>query len=511
VSDPSPLELPLGDTYLPTRTLLGSITVTTEVPLFPSLVAVIVVEPTTTPLTRPFVDTGPTPMTLLDHVTARPVSRLPAESLVTAVSWTVDPMFTLAGDGVTVTVETGTIVTVMVEVPPCPSLVAVIVADPAATAETRPPLETVATLVALLDQVMVRPVRTLPAASFVVAVSCALVPMRSSLVAGATVTVATGTAVTVIALVPLVPSLVAVIVAEPAPTAVTRPLAETVATAAALLDQVTTRPGSTAPAASLAAAVSWVVDATRNVADGGVTSTLATGTTTTLIAELPLCPSLVAVMVADPAATALTRPLAETVATPAASLDQTMARPVRTFPAESLVMALSWTVPPAVTLADGGVTVTDFTGTGVTLIDALPDFPSLVAVIVADPAATAATTPLAETVATPGVLLDHVTVRPVSVLPAESLVVALSEALAPTRRFAVAGATVTVATGTSVTLIVALLDLPSLVAVIVADPVARPLTIPLAETVATAGALLLHASDRPVRTLPAESFVVALS
>lgn len=70
--------------------------------------------------------------------------------------------------------------------------------------------------------------------------------------------------------------------------------------------------------------------------------------------------------------------------------------------------------------------LTDDTGTTVTLTAAVPLFPSLVAVMVAEPAATAETTPLAETVATPGALLDHATVRPVNTLFAESVVVAVS-------------------------------------------------------------------------------------
>jgi hypothetical protein len=48
---------------------------------------------------------------------------------------------------------------------------------------------------------------------------------------------------------------------------------------------------------------------------------------------------------------------------------------------------------------------------------ALPSLPSEVAVIVAEPALTPATTPLAETVAIAGSLVDHVTLRPVSTLP----------------------------------------------------------------------------------------------
>src|SRR6266487_6664716 len=61
-------------------------------------------------------------------------------------------------------------VTVMAAVPLCPSLVAVIVAGPAARAVTRPLLLTVATEVLELVQVTVRPVRRLPPASRSVAV-----------------------------------------------------------------------------------------------------------------------------------------------------------------------------------------------------------------------------------------------------------------------------------------------------------------------------------------------------
>src|SRR6266581_4363871 len=63
-------------------------------------------------------------------------------------------------------------VTVMADVPLCPSLAAVIVADPAATPDTSPLPLTVATDVLLLVQVTTRPDSVLPLASFVVALSC---------------------------------------------------------------------------------------------------------------------------------------------------------------------------------------------------------------------------------------------------------------------------------------------------------------------------------------------------
>src|SRR5438034_41345 len=118
--------------------------------------------------------------------------------------------------GVIVTEATGTGVTVIVEGPLLPSLVAVIVAVPAALPVTSPLAVTVATAVLLLPQLTVRPDNGLPLASFGVAVSCTVWPTCTDAVLGLTVTDATGTVLTVIAAVPLCPSLVAVIVAAPA-------------------------------------------------------------------------------------------------------------------------------------------------------------------------------------------------------------------------------------------------------------------------------------------------------
>jgi hypothetical protein len=79
-------------------------------------------------------------------------------------------------------------------------------------------------------------------------------------VAGLTVTVATGIGVTVSVALPLLPSLVAVIAAVPAPTAVTRPVVGfTVATAVLSELQTTKRPLNTPPLASNVVAVACVV------------------------------------------------------------------------------------------------------------------------------------------------------------------------------------------------------------------------------------------------------------
>src|SRR5437016_13443106 len=77
----------------------GVVTVTADVPVLPSLVAVIVAEPAVTPRTSPLPFTVATAVLLLDQVTTRPDNGLPFASLGVAVSCTVAPCCTLAGDG----------------------------------------------------------------------------------------------------------------------------------------------------------------------------------------------------------------------------------------------------------------------------------------------------------------------------------------------------------------------------------------------------------------------------
>jgi hypothetical protein len=97
------------------------------------------------------------------------------------------------------------------------------------------------------------------------------------------------------------------------------------------------------------------------------------------------------VIVAVPTATAVTNPPDETVVTPAALVAQVTTRPLSTLPAESFVTAVSCCVAATSMPADDGVTVTVFTGTRVTVMVAVAVLPSLVAVIDAEPVATAVT------------------------------------------------------------------------------------------------------------------------
>src|SRR5206468_4102747 len=145
-------------------------------------------------------------------------------------------------------------------------------------------------------------------------------------------------------------------------------------------------------------------------------------------------PSLVAVIVAAPAVTPVTTPLPLTVATAVLLLPQLTGRPDNGLPLASFGVAVSCTVWPTGTDAVLGLTVTDATGTVLT-------------VIVAVPTATPVACPAPFTVATAGLLLDQVTVRPPSGLPNASRVIAAYCAVCPTPIVAVAGVTLTDATG----------------------------------------------------------------
>src|SRR6187549_3128273 len=68
-------------------------------------------------------------------------------------------------------------------------------------------------------------------------------------------------------------------------------------------------------------------------------------------------------MLPAPAPTAVTLPELDTVATCALSVDHCTTRPIRTEPLESRTVALSCTLLPTTTVADGGETVTVLTTT----------------------------------------------------------------------------------------------------------------------------------------------------
>ena len=86
---------------------------------------------------------------------------------------------------------------------------------------------------------------------------------------------------------------------------------------------------------------------------------------------VPVLASLVAVICAVPAATAVTSPVELTVAMLLFALDQVTTRPVSTLPFASRSVADNCTVLPTCTLAVAGDTVTDATGAGGNGVDAV--------------------------------------------------------------------------------------------------------------------------------------------
>jgi hypothetical protein len=222
---------------------------------------------------------------------------------------------------------------------------------------------------------------------------------------------------------------------------------ETVAIVVAFEVHVTVRPVNGLPCASVSATESCCVLPATTLADDGVTTTLATGAAVTVTSAPPVCPSLDAEIVAVPIDTPETTPLFDTVATAVLVDVHATARPVSVCPCASRSVAVACDVPTAVIVVGFNETVTDATGAGVTVMLDVPVFPSLVAVIVAVPVATPVTRPVVDTVAVERALEVHVTVRPVSVVPRESLTVAVSCCVKPAAILAVVGATVTLATG----------------------------------------------------------------
>ena len=145
----------------------------------------------------------------------------------------------------------------------------------------------------------------------------------------------------------------------------TKPVWLTVATAALLVLQPIVLPDRVAPFALRSCAETCVVPPGLRVVWGADSVTVATGTVVTVRLALPDRPSLVAVMVAEPGATAVTSPELETVATADDDVDHSTTRPVSAVPLASRTAAVACVVAPACSDEEGRVTLTDATAAGV--------------------------------------------------------------------------------------------------------------------------------------------------
>src|SRR5688500_15897004 len=261
---------------------------------------------------------------------------------------------------------------------------------------------------------------------------------------GVTVMVARGGATTMAAVADL-PSLVAVIVAVPEPTAVTTPEVFTVATLEFDVNQSTVRPGSWFSEASRVCACSGAVCPTLSERFAGETRMDATDMTDTVTVARPTSPSLCAEMIAPPADTAVTRPDELTLATCALLLLHDTPCPVSAAPFASRGWAEKVTLSPTFRVALGGEISTLATRAPVTVISARPLLPSMLAAIWTVPARRAVTSPESVTVATSVSLAAQNAARSRTV-PFASRASAWNEIVEPTTIVAVVGVTTTVST-----------------------------------------------------------------
>lgn len=189
--------------------------------------------------------------------------------------------------------------TEMLDVPRTPFTVATSWALPPPVAVAKPDALTDTTAAFVVDQLTVTPLSAVPDELYAVAENCAASPTEPDADDGDTVTRATvfvvdgagvgvGFVVVVVLVVvtvpftcvlaePLFPSLVAVSVASPGPTARAKPVWSTVTAEGLLLDHAIERPASVFPFASRSVAVKGALSPTSPAALPGVTVTLATG------------------------------------------------------------------------------------------------------------------------------------------------------------------------------------------------------------------------------------------
>jgi hypothetical protein len=139
----------------------------------------------------------------------------------------------------------------------------------------------------------------------------------------------------------------------------------------------------------------------RDTEEGVISTPVSVTEFVTVAGAEPTVLSTVARIAAVPALTAVTRPLLLTVATAVLLLLQATARPSNGCPAASRGTAMACVVAPTSIEGARSDTDTEETGEALTVSVACALFPSLSAMIQADPAARAVTTPLPFTVAMP--------------------------------------------------------------------------------------------------------------
>ncbi len=278
----------------------------------------------------------------------------------------------------------------------------------------------------------------------------------------------------------------------PIAAALTAPDAVTGATALFALAHLIVWFGMATPFASRTSACSCVFWPTvSETLDGRMA--IDAGTGALMVSDaLPIFASQMALMVTDPFATAVTRPLESTAASAGLELCQAMVRPVRTLPCASFTVAVACVVCPTDSVPLPNDTPTVAAGTPSTFTDAVAFLLFDCAVMIASPFATPVTRPASETVAIDGFEDDHFGTTPLTMRPLSSSAEAVSCRLSPGRIEAFSGATVRDDVDPRRTSTEADAVTPLSCALIVTDPSSRPVITPSALMVATVGSELTH-------------------
>ncbi len=480
-------------------------TVTVVTAAMPSTVPLMTADPGATARTRPVPDTTATVGALDAHCTGRPAISTPPASRTTSVKSRVSPTNSCGGLATKLTVDTAAPCTTTAALPSRPSAEAKSTPAPGETPVTVPSAVTEKNAGAPLSHVIARCASTAPEASSASAVTRCVAPVCSVTVAGDTRTEATGDTLTVTVAVPLRPSLNAEITALPGELAVTVPSAATRATAPLLLRNATGRPVSRVPLSSVTCTVRRSVCPTVSADCDGDTMTAPTGRGNTRTIASPLRPPLDAVIVTVPGATPSTRPDDDTVATPAALELHPNTRSANAAPPASRATAVSCVDCPTMRLSRDGESCTVAVGTGNTVTPMAAVRFSLAAVMVATPAASPLTTPLAFTIATAGALDCQSTARSRSACPRSSTGVASSGSVPFTTSDGFGGDNWMLATARRDTLTTAIALLPSADTDTRAVPARSAATSPVAVTRTTAVSLLDQSNGRSLSGRPNSS------
>ena len=494
---------------------------------FSWLVAMISAVPAVSVVTAPEVASTVATVSLLElHATGRSVRMLLAASRLTALAAVEVPARTVDALSVTVTDATGarTVSVACPVIAPFSWLVAMISVVPAVNVVTAPEVASTVATVSLLElHVTGRSVRMLLAASRLTALAAVEVPARTVDALNVTVTDATGARTVSVACPVIAPFswLVAMISVVPAVNVVTAPeVASTVATVSLLELHATGRSVRMLLAASRLTALAAVEVPARTVDALNVTVTDATGARTVSVACPVIAPFswLVAMISVVPAVNVVTAPeVASTVATVSLLELHATGRSVRMLLAASRLTALAAVEVPARTVDALNVTVTDATGARTVSVacPVIAPFSWLVAMISVVPAVNVVTAPeVASTVATVSLLELHATGRSVRMLLAASRLTALAAVEVPARTVDALNVTVTDATGARTVSVACPVIAPFswLVAMMVVVPAVSVVTTPVVgSTAATAGALELQVTGRPVSSAPPASRLTAVA